>query len=542
MMSEIDQWWKEQVVYQIYPKSFQDSNGDGIGDLQGIIQHLDDLKELGVGVIWLSPIYRSPNVDNGYDISDYRDINPEYGTLDDFKQLVQEAKARSIYIMMDLVMNHTSDEHPWFQASRHENSPYRNYYYWKKANGTKLPNNWTSFFAERCWEYDALSDSYYLHLFDKKQPDLNYHNPMVLEEIKDIMKYWLDMGIAGFRCDVINLIYKNSLENGRKKLILTGSEHYLSSEKSHMILKSIRHDVLNQFRCFTVGETVFVTTKEANHYCHPEREELDMVFAFEHMETDQILVKWFKTKFSVKKFAKVVSKWQKEVPWNANYLENHDQPRSVSRFGNTQKYWNESAKMLATLLFTLKGTPFIYQGQEIGMINYPFKHMKEIRDIESHNVDAFGKRFFIPKFIRMYLMRKTSRDNARTPYQWSNQLHGGFTTHTPWIQVNPNYQLINHQNQRIDDQSVLSYYKKLISLKKSNKTLLYGEFCDEKVIGDVFTFSRKLKHERITVFLNFGKKTHTIHTEGKLLLSNYHKTKFDGLLMPYESVIMVQGQ
>lgn len=532
-------WWKEGVVYQIYPRSFQDTNGDGIGDLQGIIDHLDDLSELGISTIWLSPVYKSPNADNGYDISDYRSIHPEYGTMEDMERLIDEVSKRNMRLIMDLVINHTSDEHPWFQASRDPDSPYRDYYYWLEGVAGKAPNNWTSFFAEDCWEFDAHSNAYYLHLFTKKQPDLNYHNPKVLEEIKDIMRFWLNKGISGFRCDVINIIYKSSLENGKKKLVLTGSEHYLSQEGAHVILRSLRRDVLKGFDCFTVGETVFVTPEMGRELCDESREELDMIFSFEHMETDQFFVKWFKRKFSPERFMKTLSKWQTSLDWNANYLENHDQPRSVSRFGDDGKYWSESAKMLATLLLTLRGTPFLYQGQEIGMTNFDFTSMSELRDIESFNVDKMAKGFLLPQKTRFKMMQATSRDNGRTPYQWNRESHAGFTSGNPWINVNKNYFKVNHLEQKANTASILCYYKKAIRVRSENDVLIYGTFEVKRISGNVFIFQRKLSGVIATVLLNFGTRTQTVNITGKVLLSNYDKSYFNGILLPYESAVLI---
>lgn len=531
-------WWKDSVVYQIYPRSYQDTNGDGIGDLPGIIMHLDDIKALGADIIWLSPVYKSPNCDNGYDISDYRAIHPDFGTMSDMDLLIREAEIRDIKIIMDLVINHTSDEHPWFQASRDPNSPYRDYYYWEKGKGGNPPNNWTSFFAEDCWEYDSMSDAYYLHLFAKKQPDLNYHNPKVIEEIKEIMRFWLNKGIAGFRCDVINIIYKSSLENGKKKLVLTGSEHYVSQEGAHRILRSLRQDVLNGYDCFTVGETVFVTPEMGKDLCDPSREELDMIFSFEHMETDQFIVKWFKRKFNPEKFARTLAKWQTSLDWNANYLENHDQPRSVSRFGSDGKYWDKSAKMLATLLLTLRGTPFIYQGQEIGMTNFDFKSMSQLRDIESFNVEALAKKLHIPSAYRWHMMKTCSRDNARTPYQWNREAEAGFTSGTPWISVNSNHTKINHQNQANDPSSVLGYYKKAIKARAEHDVLRYGSFKLIKASKDLMVYQRKLDLTIFTIILNFGSKIQTVSTTGKVVLSNYEKEYFDGILLPYEAVVI----
>ena len=459
--------WKKGIVYQIYPRSFKDSNNDGIGDLQGIISKLDYIKELGVDIIWLSPVYRSPNDDNGYDISDYLDINPEYGTMKDMDSLLKEAKRRDLKIIMDLVINHTSDEHPWFIQSKNKDSKYRDYYIWRDK-----PNNWTSFFSGKAW--DKVDDSYYLHLFSKKQPDLNWNNPEVMREIQEIMHFWLKKGIYGFRCDVINIIFKTSLDDGKKRLVLTGREHYHSQEGCHEILKTIRQEVMNQYDSFTVGETVMVNTSQANDLILPERKELDMVFGFEHMETDQINNKWFKTKFNPNKWMKVVSKWQTEVYWNANYLENHDQPRSVSRFGNDKEYHDQSAKMLATLNLTLKGTPYIYEGEEIGMTNCKFNSMDEYQDIESHNIDALAKKLLFPKKIRFKMIQKTSRDNARTPMQWTKD--GGFTNGKPWLKMNPNMVSINVSDNLEQADSILSHYKKLIQLRKDDEVLINGDY------------------------------------------------------------------
>ena len=537
-MGNHNYWWKNRVVYQIYPRSYQDTNGDGIGDIPGIIQHLDDLKSLGIGALWLSPVYKSPNADNGYDISDYRSVHPDFGTLDDLDRLIKEAESRDIKIIMDLVINHTSDEHPWFQASREPNSPYRDYYYWQEGVGNKPPNNWTSFFAEDCWSFDEKSNAYYLHLFSKKQPDLNYHNPKVIEEIKDIMRFWLDRGVAGFRCDVINIIYKTSLENGKKKLVLTGSEHYLSQEGAHRILRSLRQDVLSNYQCFTVGETVFVTPEMGKDLCDPSREELDMIFSFEHMETDQYLVKWFKRKFKAHRFSSVIAKWQEQLDWNANYLENHDQTRCVTRFGDDEKYWNKSAKMLAVLLLTLRGTPFVYQGQEIGMTNFDFNDMSQLRDIESFNVDRLASKLKIPKSYRWHMMKTCSRDNARTPMQWNASKGAGFTEGTPWIGINKNHSSINYEQQRSDPNSILNFYKKAIALRSENSALIEGSYKTERIAGDLFIYQRKYENEKLIVAINFGKKTHALNLSGKTLLSNYDKAHFDGVLLPYEAVVI----
>ena len=535
-------WWKERVVYQIYPRSFCDSNGDGIGDIPGIIEKLDILADLGVGVIWLSPVYASPNEDNGYDISDYRNINPEFGTMQDMERLIAEAARRDIKIVMDLVVNHTSREHAWFRQSRDKNSPYRDYYIWRPGKGEgKPPNNWGSFFAEDAWEYDAQSGEYYLHLFARGMPDLNYHNPHVVQEVKDILCFWLDKGVAGFRCDVINILYKTSLEDGKNRLFLKGIEHYLSQPGCHALLQEFRREVLYQYDCFTVGETVFVTPQLGLDLCAPERRELDMIFSFEHMETDQMLVKWFKTRFSPRKFAQVLAKWQLALPWNANYLENHDQPRSVSRFGDDQNYWAESAKLLLTLLFTLKGTPFLYQGQEIGMTNFDFTSMEQIRDVESHNVYRLATKLGIPKGYRWKMIARTGRDNARTPVQWSASENAGFTTGTPWIGVNMNYKRINMAAQLADEGSVRSCCKRLIALRKSERALLYGEFTPLAVKNDLLVFERRLEGSAFTVLLNFSGRPVRADYRGRLVFSNYPSERYMGTLQPYQSVVLESG-
>ncbi len=534
-------WWQERVVYQIYPRSFQDTNGDGIGDIPGIIAHLDELLELGVGILWLSPVYPSPNADNGYDISDYCGIHAEYGTMQDMDRLIAEAGRRDIKIIMDLVINHTSDEHPWFEQSRDRQSPYRDYYIWKPGVNGKPPNNWTSFFGEDCWEYDEKSGEYYLHLFAKKQPDLNWQNPKVLEEIKNIMRFWLDKGIAGFRCDVINILFKTSLDNGRKKLVLTGSEHYLSQEGTHEILRTLRREVLDDYDCFTVGETVFVAPADARQLCGENRRELDMIFSFEHMETDQYFVKWFKRRFHAGRFAQVISKWQNALEWNANYLENHDQPRSVSRFGNDSHFHVQSAKLLCTLLLTLRGTPFIYQGQEIGMTNFDFTEMNKIQDVESHNIYRLAKRLHFPASLRWRMIKATSRDNARTPVQWDTSPNAGFTAGKPWLGVNGNYKTINMASQMNDPDSIRSFYKKMIILRNTSKTLIYGRFKPLKITRHLFVYNRELEGHSINVLLNFSSRPQKAHYEGSMVMSSYNRSSFSGILEPFEAVILENG-
>lgn len=522
-------YWKDAVVYQIYPRSFKDSNGDGIGDILGIISKLDYLKDLGVDVIWLSPVYDSPNDDNGYDIRDYKEIHKDFGTMEDMDLLIKEANDRGIKIIMDLVINHTSDEHPWFIASKDKNSKYHDYYYWRDK-----PNNWTSFFSGKAWT--KVDDMYYLHLFSKKQPDLNFHNKDVIEEIKDIMHFWLKKGISGFRCDVINIIYKDSLANGKKRLVLTGLEHYYSTKGLHKILKELRTDVLDKYDAFTVGETVLVNTKEANDLILPENKELDMVFGFEHMETDQINNKWFKTKFKPKKFFKTIAKWQEEVYWNANYLENHDQPRSVSRFGNDTKYHLESAKMLCLFNLSLRGTPYIYEGQEIGMTNAYLNKIEDYQDLESIRIYGLAKKLLFPKKLRLKLLRNASRDNARQPVQWDSK--EGFTNGKPWIKENSNKDKINVLANMEDPNSILNFYKKLIAFRKNSIVLKEGSFEKVYISKKIFIFKRKTKDKTYLVISNFTSKnvSYPFEIKGSLVFSNYDK-QID-YIRPYEAMII----
>lgn len=530
------QWWKKSAVYQIYPRSFCDSDGDGIGDIPGIISKLDYLHDLGIRVIWLSPVYASPNDDNGYDISDYKAINPEFGTMADMDRLIAETAKRGIKIIMDLVINHTSDEHEWFRRAKAGEEKYRNYYIIRKGKNSGLPNNWGNFFAECPWEKFG-DDEYYLHLFSKKQPDLNWHNPEVYEEIKDILRFWLDKGIAGFRCDIINVLWKESLEDGIKHPILTGREHYLSREGTHDILRRLRSDVLDRYDCFTVGETVMADLKAANEFCAPERRELDMIFAFELTECDQVIVKWFKIKFRPVKLMNTLFKWQKGLGWNTLYFENHDLPRSVSRFGDDKKYRAESAKMLGAILFTLKGTPFIYQGEEIGMTNADFADMNEIRDIESRNVDQRLKSMFVPKRIRRNLIFKTSRDNARTPMQWDFSQNAGFTAGTPWLRTNRNHMSVNAESDRNGTDGIYAFYSKLIRTRASERTLLEGDFVPVSAKHNIFIYKRVLAENSIICICNFSKKAKKIKPAGgKVLLSNYNKTTHDGIMNPYEFI------
>lgn len=532
------EWWKDALIYQIYPRSFQDSNGDGIGDIPGIISRLDHLQELGVGAIWLSPVYPSPNDDNGYDISDYTNINPEYGTLEDMDRLILESKRRGIRVLMDLVINHTSTRHEWFEKSRRRIEPYTDYYYWAPAGPDGgPPNNWTGFFGEGCWQWDDVRGEYYLHLFARTQADLNYHCPQVLDEVKKILRFWLDRRVAGFRCDVINLLWKDSLADGEKRLALTGLEHYLSLEGTHNILRQLRK-VLDGYKAFTVGETVFVTPDMARDLCAPDRGELDLLFSFEHMETDQYFIKWLKRDFRAKRFFEALVKWQKEIPWNAVYLENHDQPRSIPRFG-CDGYWRESGKLLATLLLTLRGTPFIYQGQEIGMVDFDFDGVDQLNDVESRNVNRILSAYHVPEWLKWKIISRTSRDNARTPMQWDDGPNAGFTTaDRAWLGVNRNYHFINLADQENDPGSIWSWYKDLAQLRREREVLRRGDFLWLEYTHKVFVYRRRLGAESVTVALNFSNRPARVGSRGSLLRSNFQREEFDGRMNPWEAVIL----
>ena len=531
-------WWKRKIIYQIYPMSFCDSNGDGIGDLPGIISRLDYLQRLGVGALWLSPVYPSPNKDNGYDISDYCEIHPNYGTLADMDRLIAEAKKRDIRIIMDLVINHTSDRHEWFQKSRRREEPYTDFYIWRKGEKGKKPTNWGSFFGEDCWEYDEVRGEYYLHLFAKEQPDLNYHNEKVIAAIENVMRFWLDRGVAGFRCDVINIIYKEAIKNGRWRPALTGCEYYLSTPGCHRVLHRLNRDVLSRYDAFTVGETVFVTPKMADDLVNPQREELCTVFSFEHMETDCFKIKWFLRKFKPDRFFACLTKWQNALPWNTVYFENHDQPRSVSRYGNDAEYHDQSAKALATLLLTLRGTPFLYEGEEIGMTNFDFPDMEKVRDVESINIWNMGKRLHLPYGLRWRMIKTKSRDNARTPMQWDDSINGGFSAGTPWLSVNGNYPRINVKRQEDDPGSVLSYYRQLIAFRNGSRVLQEGDFTELYRKNGVYAYRRACDGEALTIVISLAEGERKNPASGEVVCSNYGRETAPARLAPYEALIL----
>lgn len=506
--------FKNRVVYQIYPSSFCDSNNDGWGDINGITSKLDYLKDLGIGIIWLSPVYVSPMDDMGYDIADYKNINPRFGTMEDFDNLLKEAEKRDIKIVMDLVINHTSTEHKWFkEAIKGPESEYFDYYYIKEGKGKKhkkLPNNWQSCFTGDAWkEVDSLPGYYYMHLFCDTQADLNYHNEKVIEEVKEILKFWLDKGVYGFRCDVINNIWKSSLKNDFPLMIYNrGLKYYANQDGMFKTLTRFRTEVLDNYDCFLVGETG-VLNKEVGNRLLNERC-LDMFFEFDHIYADKSkLIPVFKRKFDARRLVKPIFKWQKDVPWIANYLENHDQLRSVNRYGNTGKYYKESAKLLALFLLTLKGTPFIYQGEEIGTLNNPNASLKNCKDIAAiTTTDTFSKLTKLNKEKSFKFINETiNRDHARTPMQWSNDVNGGFNSGTEtWINVNEGYKNINVANELSDENSILNFYKKMIKFRNESDVLKKGDFKEEFVSKYIVSYFRSFENKTYQIILNFSDK------------------------------------
>lgn len=550
-------WWKESVVYQIYPRSFCDSNGDGIGDLNGITGKLDYLKELGIDVIWLSPVYKSPNDDNGYDISDYQAIMDEFGTMEDFDRMLATAHKKGIKIMMDLVVNHTSDEHKWFIESRKStDNPYRDYYIWRPAKEDgSLPNNWGSCFSGPAWEYDKTTDMYFLHLFSKKQPDLNWDNPAVRQDVFDMMNWWLKKGVDGFRMDVISLISKEPGLPDKEPGINGYATFNVSANGPHVheYLQEMRQKALNNADTITVGECSGVTLEEAKKYARSDEKELNMVFQFEHMDvdSDEKAGKWTTRKMDLRNLKKILTRWQKglqDIAWNSLYWENHDQPRSVSRFGNDSDEYREiSAKMLATCIHMMQGTPYVYQGEELGMTNCPFNTLDNFRDLES--INAFHELTEQGKMTEEDMMAAISykgRDNARTPMQWDDSAYAGFSTANPWIMVNPNYTKINARDQVNREDSVFKYYQKLIKLRHESELIVYGTYDlildDDK---DIYAYIRTLGDEKLIVYCNFSENTREVElpeefVNKKVLISNYSDAKANQkiTLRPYEAIVI----
>lgn len=507
-------WYKEMAVYQIWPRSFCDGNGDGIGDLWGVYSKLDYIASLNVDGIWFSPLYPSPNSDYGYDISDYRSIHPDYGDLDIFKKVLDGAHERGLRVFMDLVVNHTSDEHPWFIASKKgKDNPYHDYYYWRKGKGkSSPPNNWDSLFEGRAWEYDKGLDEWYLHIFSKKQPDLNMANPKVREEVKEIMRFWLDMGVDGFREDVITYIAKaEGLPSAKVKLpAATGMQYYTNLPKVHDYLAEFKRDVLDFYDCFTVGEGPRMEPAVALSYVKEgPNKVLDMMINFAHMEADCFITDFMQRPFKLTKLKKAFTKWQKEMygkGWNALYLENHDHPRIISRYGS-EKYRVESGKMLAASYLFQQGTPFVYQGQEIGMINTPLKSLDDYVDIMTHNNARIARSLGLSKKTVLKLAQKASRDNARTCMQWSGGKNGGFSEVQPWFVVNPNYPEINVESQLDDPKSILNFYRDALQFRRDNPIVIYGDYTEYLPKSEqLYVYERSYKGKKLLVICSFTEK------------------------------------
>ncbi|GED49113.1 alpha-glucosidase [Carnobacterium maltaromaticum] len=537
----MEKWWQSSVVYQIYPRSFQDSNGDGVGDIAGITSRLEYLEKLGIDVIWLSPVYKSPNDDNGYDISDYEAILPEFGTMADMDELIREAKQRGIQIIMDLVVNHTSDEHPWFkEAKKSKTNPYRDYYIWRDSVNGGPPNDLQSIFSGSAWEFDKETNQYYFHLFSKRQPDLNWENPAVQEEVWKLMNFWLAKGIGGFRMDVIDLIGKIP-DKG-----ITGN-----GPKLHEYLKKMHKETFGKYDVLTVGETWGATPEIAKLYSNPDREELSMVFQFEHISLDELpgKSKWDLQPLDFIQLKAILSKWQTALGdegWNSLFWNNHDLPRIISRWGNdSPKYRVKSGKMLATILHLMKGTPYIYQGEEIGMVNTPVSSIEELDDIESLNMYRERLAAGYDKADILASINKKGRDNARRPMQWSNHEHGGFTTGTPWLELSPRYSEINVENELADSESLFYHYQRLIQLRKNNPLVVWGTY-QELVPNDtqLFVYERSYENETWLIVANFYEEeadfSHESHKVKEIILSNYSDSSVDLAnlhLRAYETVV-----
>jgi oligo-1,6-glucosidase len=553
-------WWKEAVVYQIYPRSFKDSDGDGVGDLPGIIQKLDYLQALGVSVVWLCPVYRSPNDDNGYDISDYHRVADEFGTFADWEALRDGLHARGIKLIMDLVVNHTSDEHPWFQEARTaKDNPYRGLYIWRPGKDGGPPNNWESLFGGSAWEYDGATGEYYLHLFSKKQPDLNWENPALREKIYEMMTWWLDRGIDGFRLDAINLISKVP---GLPDAPVTPTSRYgfvgdraFNGPRLLEFLGEMKARVLANYDVVTVGETSLVTTEHGIDLTHEETGSLSMLFQFEHMDLDKdsesSFPRWSVKPWSLVELKQVMTRWQRELGgkgWNSQYLSNHDLPRAVSRFGDDGRYRVASAKLLAIFVHLLHGTPYIYQGEEIGMTNVRFASIDDYRDIETLNMyREFVEERGVDEDRVMAMIHAKGRDNARTPMQWDAGPNAGFTAGTPWIGVNPNYTQINVEAALADPGSVFYTYRRLTELRKAHPVIVYGAY--DLLLAEheeIYAFTRTLESERLLVLLNFSANTPSLELPAEvvagrqeLLISNYEVDAAESpqgvCLRPYEA-------
>ena len=550
----MEQWWRRSVVYQIYPRSFADSNGDGIGDLNGITEHLDYLKELGIDVIWLSPVYKSPNADNGYDISDYRQIMQDFGTMEDFDRLLAAAHERGIRIVMDLVVNHTSDQHRWFTESRRSaDSPYRDYYIWKEGKDGHEPNNWGADFGGSAWSLDERTGMYYLHCFSPQQPDLNWENEKVRDEVYEMMRWWLDKGIDGFRMDVISMISKDQrfpdgpVENG---LYGNHKPYVCNGPRVHEFLREMNEKVLSKYDIMTVGEALGTTVEDAKLYAGEDTHELNMVFHFEHVSLgEKVNGKWTHKRVPLRELRGILNKWQTGLEgkaWNSLYWDNHDQPRAVSRFGNDSPLYREvSAKMLAICLHMMKGTPYIYQGEEIGMTNPYFDRLEDYRDVESiHAYQELTESGLVDGEEMMRCLKVISRDNARTPMQWNCEKHAGFTEGTPWIRVNPNYLSINAEDEKKKKDGIFACYQKLIRLRKEMDIIVYGKFHGLLEDSDsIYAYERLWKTERLLVICNFTESEQVCDLladadRGEEIISNYRVHK-GTVLQPYEARVLL---
>lgn len=545
-----NEWYKDLVCYQIWPRSFCDGNGDGIGDLQGVLSKLDYLKDLGVNCIWFSPLYCSPNADFGYDISDYYNISPEYGDNELFKTVVDEAHKRGIKIIMDLVVNHTSDEHEWFKKSIDKNSPYHDYYIWRDGKNGKAPNNWSSLFEGKAWEYCKENGQYYLHLFAKKQPDLNHDNPKVREEVKKVLRFWLDMGVDGFREDVITFISKREgLPNGIPIPQAAGMEHYKDGPNIHKYLKEYR-EVLNEYDCFVVGEAPMMDTKTALSYIKEgENQELDLMFHFQHMGADCLFTEFLSMPFDLRRMKNAFSTWQNKLygkAWNTLYMENHDHPRIISRYGS-EKYRVESGKSIANSYFLQQGTPFIYQGQEIGMTSINLPELEDYQDVFCINNFRTLTSLGMSKAKAKERLKRTNRGNARTPVQWDNSENAGFSTANPWMPINPNYKSgVNVEEQINDENSILNHYKELIKFRKENPIIKYGNYKEHNKLSKyLYVYERNYNGKRLLVICSYSEKPVVFKApegfdlnKGKEILCNYKdqpQTSNMFITRPYET-------
>ncbi|MEN8702097.1 glycoside hydrolase family 13 protein [Bacillus infantis] len=542
-------WWKEAVGYQIYPRSFQDSNGDGIGDLQGIIERLDYVKDLGIDVIWICPVYKSPNDDNGYDISDYQDIMEDFGTMADFDRLLEEVHRRDMKLIIDLVLNHTSDEHPWFIESRSsETSPKRDWYIWRDSKQGAEPNNWESIFGGSAWEWDELSQQYFLHVFSRRQPDLNWENSDVREALYDVVNWWLEKGIDGFRIDAISHIKKRpgmpDLPNPENKKYVSSFDMHMNQEGIHEFLQEFKEKTYANYDSMSVGEANGVTVDEADLWVGSENGKMDMIFQFEHLglwdaETNPEL--------DIVELKKVLTRWQKGLEkdgWNALFIENHDKPRVVSTWGNDQEFWRESATSMAAMYFLMQGTPFIYQGQEIGMTNVQFPSIDDYDDVAVKNLYKLKTEEGKSHQEIMEIIWASSRDNSRTPMQWNSTANAGFSSGSPWMKVNSNYTDINVEKQEKDEKSILSFYKKMITLKKANEVFTYGQY--DLLLEDdkqIYAYTRTSEDDQVIVITNLSAKEAIFTSDfalkpENLLLNNYPAAEAEGksvTLKPYEA-------